>query len=60
MASRRQKLTLDEVLDIIGNIREEQLAVERCIARLKAAVPEEGGAEPDRLLRILLQKHARN
>jgi hypothetical protein len=60
MASRRQKLTLEEVLDIISNIREEQLAVERCLARLKAAVPEEGGTEPDRLLRIRLQKHARN
>jgi hypothetical protein len=60
MASRSQRLTLDEVLDIIGNIREEQLAVERCLARLKAAVLEEGGAEPDRLLRILPQQHARN
>jgi hypothetical protein len=52
--------TLDELLDVISNTREVQLAVERCLVRLKAAGPDEGGAEPDRLLRILLQKHARN
>jgi hypothetical protein len=48
MASPRQRLALDDVLDIVSQMREEFAAVKRSLERLKSAPPKVGDIGEER------------